>query len=98
MKLRNLRVLRKTKRPDRQESWSGASRDDESKSIREELQKCQSLMKQQRFVIAKYEMVLRRQRRLVSISYAVALVLLAVVALAVSARWFGWQNFEWLLP
>ena len=98
MKLRNLRVLRNTKWSDGLESWTGAPRADESKSVRDELRKCKNLMKHQRFVIAKYEVVLRRQRRLATISYTVTVALLAVVALAVAARWFGWLNFAWLIP
>lgn len=52
-------------------------------------------MKQQRLVIAKYEMVLRRQRRLASISYTITLGVLIVAGLAVATR-FGWLNVGWL--
>lgn len=95
MKLRHLRVLRNTGRPVESESPKLAGCAEDARSIRQELQRCRGLLKQQRIVIAKYEMVLRRQRRLASISYTITLGVLVFAGLAVAKR-FGWLDVGWL--
>lgn len=97
MKLRHLRVLRNTRKLGEPEKPAAAASAGDTPSIREELQRCKELMKQQRFVIAKYETVLRRQRRLVTISYTITLGVLVIAGLAVATR-LGWIDLGRYIP
>lgn len=97
MKLRHLRVLRNARKLGEPETPAAAASASDAPSIREELQRCKELMKQQRFVIAKYETVLRRQRRLVTISYTITLGVLVIAGLAVATR-LGWIDLGRYIP
>lgn len=100
MKLRHLRISRSPKTSGVSESRGDARgrNADDDRSVRDELVRCKELMKGQRYAIARYESVVRNQRRLVSVCLAFALAMFLVAAFAVVAQWFEWPYLDALAP